>query len=652
MGTGEAKIGVFICHCGLNIAGVIDVKRLREMASKLPGVVVCVDYPYMCSEPGQELIRKSVAEHGLNRVVVAACSPSMHEETFRQVLRSAGLNPFLLEVANIREHCSWPHAHEPDKATEKALKLIEMAVAKARLLRPIELKEVPVARRALVIGGGIAGITAALDLAEAGVEVYLVEKEPSIGGHMAQLDKTFPTLDCSACILTPRMVQAARHPNIRLLTYSEVEEVARAGGGFEVVIRKKARHVCEDRCTGCGMCVEKCPVEVPSEFDQGLGPRKAIYIPFPQAVPKVAVIDDEHCIRCGLCERVCEAGAIDFGQEDEFLKVEVGAIIVATGFEVMDPWSLPELGFLESPNIITHLQLERLLSSSGPTGGKIIRPSDGKEPRSVVIVTCVGSRDERANPYCCRIGCSVAVKQAVLLKERLGPEARIYVCFMDLRTYGRGLEEFYAKARSEGITFIRGSPSDIEVMPDGTIKVTVFDQSTGKLLEISADLVVLIAGLRPPGDLKDLAAKLKIPLGPDGFLLEAHPKLRPSEAASRGIFMAGACQGPKDIVETVSHASAAAAKAASMLLKGYVLSEPFIAVVDEASCRGCGRCEEVCEFGAIEVVEEKTGRLVARVNEALCMGCGACSVRCPTGAIKVRNFGPEQILAQVAVASR
>ena len=651
MSEEEPRVGVFICHCGFNIAGVVDVARVAEEAARLPDVVVAEHYPYMCSEPGQALIEERIREHGLNRVVVAACSPAMHEPTFRSVLARAGLNPYLLEMANIREHCSWCHSHEPEKATEKAIKLVEIAVAKARLLEPLYPKELPIEKSALVIGGGIAGITAALDLADTGVHVYLVERSPSIGGHMAMLDKTFPTLDCSACILTPKMVSVARHPNITLLAYSEVVDVRRSEAGFEVRVLKKARYVDEGKCTGCGACMERCPIEVPSEFDLGLGARKAIYIPFPQAVPKVATIDVEHCIRCGLCERVCQAGAIDFDQTDQELTLSVGAIIVATGLSLLGPSRLPEFAGLESPNLITHLHLERLLSSSGPTGGRVVRPSDGKEPRSVVFITCVGSRDVRANPYCCRIGCAVAVKQAVLLKERLSPGAEIYICFMDMRTYGRGLEEFYARAREEGVKFIRGSPGDVEALPDGRLRVVVLDQSTGKLLEILADLVVLVVGLLPSPGLEELAGLLKVPLGPDGFLLEAHPKLRPAEAPHKGIFMAGACQGPKDIVETTAHAGAAAVKAAAMLLKGYVLAEPFVATVDEARCRGCGRCEEVCEFGAIGVVERER-RLVAQVSEALCAGCGACSVRCPTGAARVRGFSGRQIRAQAAVAAR
>ena len=438
---------------------------------------------------------------------------------------------------------------------------------------------------------------------------------------------------------TPKMVAVARHPNITLLAYSEVQEAKPIEGGFEVRVLRKPRYVDPGRCVGCGLCMEKCPTKVPSEFDQGLGYRKAIYIPFPQAVPRIATIDPDHCLyltrgKCRVCERVCPAGAIDFEQKPQEITLHVGAIIVATGFSLLDPRELPEYALLgDCPNVITHLQLERLLSSTGPTRGRILRPSDGQEPKSVVFLTCVGSRDERCNPFCCRIGCSIAVKQAIMVKERLGEETDVAVCFIDMRTYGRGLEEFYRRAREAGVRFIRGSPAGIEVLPDGSVRLAVFDQATRKLLELRADLLVLIVGMRPPEGLKELASALKLSLGPDGFLSEAHPKLRPAETAVRGIFLAGACQGPKDIVETVAHASAAAMKAAAMLAKGFVLAEPYTATVDEERCRGCGRCEEVCEFGAIRVEEREDGRLVARVNEALCKGCGACRVACPTGAL-------------------
>ena len=649
----EVRIGVYICHCGTNIAGVVDVEAVRRYAEELPGVVLAKTYTYMCSEPGQKLIKDTIKEYNLNRVVVAACSPRLHEPTFRRCVAEAGLNPYLFEMANIREHCSWVHMEEPEKATEKAKDLVRMAVSKVGQLEPLEPMTVSVRRDVLVIGGGIAGITAALDLANAGFKVYLVERQPSIGGHMAQLDKTFPTMDCSQCILTPKMVDVARHPNIELITYAEVKAVEGYVGNFKVKIEKKPRYVDEDKCTGCGVCSQKCPMKkIPDEFNAGLGTRTAIYIPFPQAIPHVAVIDPEHCLyltkgKCRVCEKFCQANAINFEQKPEEIELDVGAIIVATGYEVYDPTQDEEYGYGRYEDVITALQMERLLSASGPTGGMVVRPSDKAKPKKVAYVQCVGSRSKRPGhaPYCSRICCMYAIKQAIQLKEKY-PDIDVCIFYIDLRTFGRGYEEFYWRAQEAGVRFIRGRVGEIWRNREGKLVVRAEDTLTGRVLEEPFDMVVLSAGLRPAEGTKDLAALLKIPLGPDGFFLEAHPKLRPVDTVVDGIFVCGTATGPKDIVDTVAQAKAAAAGAMALLSRGEIVVEPLVATVDEERCRGCGRCEEVCEFGAISVVE-KGGRLVAQVNEALCKGCGACSVRCPTGAVKVKQFKPGQVLAVV-----
>ena len=644
------RVGVFVCHCGLNIAGVINVEKVVEEAFKMPDVVIAEHYVYMCSEPGQKLIEDAIKKYDLTAVVVAACTPSMHEETFRRVLERSGLSPYVLEFVNLREHCSWVHAHEPEKATEKAIALVRMGVAKARFLKPLEKRRFKVWREALVIGGGISGITASLNLANAGFRVYLVEKSPTIGGHMLMLDKTFPTLDCSACILTPRMVEVSKHPNIELMAYSEVTNVQRVEGGFKVEVLKKPRYVIEDKCTGCGICSQHCPIEVSNEYDANLGSRKAIYIPFPQSIPLKYVIDVDHCIRCGACERVCQAKAIDFEQKPTKIELEVGTIIVSVGFKVFDAKRIIEYGYGSLPDVTTTLELERLLSASGPTCGRVMRLSNGKIPRSIAFIQCVGSRDKRFNEYCCRIGCMVALKQALLLKERLGEETEVYICFNDMRAFGKGYEEFYNRVRDSDIKFVRGIPSEVKAESNGKLSLTVYDQSTERFLELKVDMVVLTVGIEPSDGIESVRNVLPISIGFDGFLSESHPKLKPVETNMRGVFIAGACQGPKDIVDTVSQASAAAMKAAELLSRGEIEVEPTIAVVNEFKCRGCGRCEEVCEYGAIRV-EEINGRLVAKVNEALCEGCGACSVKCPTGAVKVQRFKSEQIMSVVSAAT-
>ncbi|MBK5092089.1 MAG: CoB--CoM heterodisulfide reductase iron-sulfur subunit A family protein [Actinobacteria bacterium] len=662
------KIGVYICHCGINIASVVDVNAVVEYASKLPGVVVARDYSYVCSDPGQGMIKEDIEKEKLNRVIVASCSPRMHEPTFRNTLKDAGLNPYFLEMANIREQDSWVH-EDKEEATEKAKKLVEAAVAKALLLEALEEKEVDVTPSCLIIGAGIAGIQAALDIAEAGFKVYLVEKSPSVGGRMSQLDKTFPTLDCSACILTPKMVDVANHPNIELMTYSQVEEVEGYVGNFKAKIRKKARYVDFDKCTGCGDCAEACRLagRIPSEFDEGIGNRSAVYLPFPQAVPAVYTIDPERCLqlskgKCGKegpkCAETCQAKAIDFEQQDEIVEVEIGAIIVATGYDIFDANRKPEYGYADNDNVMTGLEFERLVSASGPTGGNIIVGRDkkgegGYEPKKVAFIHCVGSRDESVgNEYCSRVCCMYLAKQAHLIKEKL-PDADITVFYMDVRAFGKGFEEFYDRVRREGIRYIRGNPSEIyRKGDDHTLIIKVEDTLTGTPLEHESDLVVLGVGLEPRRDIREIIDLFKLSQSTDGFFLEAHPKLRPVDTASDGIYLAGCCQGPKDIPDTVAQAKGAASSALILMASGKVKVEAQVSVVSPDECRGCGFCIEVCPFGAIELVDEnRMGNIVkvALVNEALCKGCGSCAAACLSGAIQPKSFKDEQILPQIAV---
>ncbi len=651
----ETRIGVYICHCGTNIGGVLDCEALAKFASKLPNVVVAKDYKYMCADPGQEMIKKDIKEFKLNRVVVASCSPRMHEPTFRKCVEEAGLNPFFFEMANIREQVSWCHYDSPKQAFDKAKDLIKAAVAKARLLTPLTPLKVPVEKRVLVIGGGVAGIHAALDLADMGFKVYLVEKEPTIGGWMALLDKTFPTLDCSICILGPKMVDVAKHPNIELFTYSEVLDIEGFVGNFKVRILKKPRYVEVDKCNACSECVNVCPVEVPNKFDGNLGWRKAIYIPFPQAVPPAYLIDEDACLgitplACGKCQEVCrEKGgdAINFDMHPKVLEVNVGAIIVATGYELYDPSKIKEYGYGVYQNVITCFELERLINSSGPTYGKVIRPSDGKEPKKVAFIQCVGSRDEKANVYCSGFCCMYTIKNAILLKEK-HPETEIYIFYIDIRANFKGYEEFYRRAREEGIIFIRGKPAEISENPS-TKNLTIYceDLGLGKVISLEVDLVILSTAAIPRHGKDELARKLNIVTGSDGFYLEAHPKLKPIDAATDGVFLCGSAQGPKDIPYSVSQASAAAARAARILSKDYWEIEPIVAYIDESKCRNpktkCGICATKCPYGAITVEPKKP----ARVEPAKCHGCGTCAADCPGDAITQMHFTDAQILSQI-----
>jgi heterodisulfide reductase subunit A len=646
----EKKIGVYVCHCGTNIAGTVDVEAVAEFAKTLGSVAVARDYKFMCSDPGQAMIRDDIREYGLNGVVVASCSPRMHEPTFRRVCQEAGLNPYLFEMANIREHCSWVH-EDSDIATEKAKAIVNAAVRKVYHDEPLETREVPVNPNVLVVGGGIAGIQAALEIADSEHKVYLVEREPSIGGHMIQLDKTFPTLDCSACILTPKMSTVGSHPYIELMTYSEVEDVSGYIGNFKVKVRKKARYVDEEKCTGCGVCQEKCPWKVDSEFEVGMGQRKAIYIPFPQAVPNVPVIDREHCVyflkgTCRACEKFCEVKAIDFEQTDQFIELEVGSIIVATGYDAFDPSVISEYGYGRYDNVITGLQFERLCNAAGPTGGEI-RLKNGGQPSAVAILHCVGSRDENYHEYCSRVCCMYALKYSHLIKERT--DADVYQMYMDMRCFGKGYEEFYKRLSGEGVNFIRGKVAKItdRAISDeekGKLVVICEDTLLGSIARVPVDMVILCTALEARADALEVARLFSLSLSADGFFLERHPKLDPVATMTDGIFVVGCCQGPKDIPDTVAQASAAAARTLAMISKGKVEIEAAIAVVDEELCSGCRICERLCTFNAISFDEDKK---ICRVNEALCKGCGVCAAACPSAAITSKHFTAEQIMAEI-----
>ncbi|MFC2006481.1 4Fe-4S binding protein [Chloroflexota bacterium] len=648
----QRRIGVYICHCGLNIAGTIDVEKLAEYVGTLDSVVVSRHYHYMCSEPGQALIKDDIKKYKLNRVVVASCSPRMHELTFRKACQAGGLNPYLYEQANIREHCSWVH-DDKEVATEKAKDIVRAAVKRVYYHEPLEIKEAPVNPNVLVVGGGIAGIQASLDIANSEHKVYLVERDPSIGGHMIQLDRTFPTLDCSECIMTPKMTEVGQHPFIELLAYSEVEEASGAIGDFKVKVRKKARHVDEIKCIGCGVCAEKCPWKTDSEFEMGLSERKAIYIPFAQAIPNVATIDTEHCIyfktgKCRACEKFCEAKAIDFEQKDEVIEIEVGSIILATGYDIFDPSVIHQYGYGKYDNVLTGLQFERMTCAAGPTGGSIIL-KNGQEPKSVAIIHCVGSRDQNYHEYCSRVCCMYSLKYAHLIRELANAE--VYEMYIDMRCFGEGYEEFYKRVAEEGVTFIRGKVAkvtDRAVTDEEREKLIVLCEDTlmGRVIRVPVDMVILSIALQSRSDAGQVAKTFSINQRADGFFLERHIKLDPVATPTDGIFIAGCCEGPKDIPDTVAQGSAAASKVLSLISKGRITLESTTAHVDENRCLGCGRCEEACDFHAPNVIS-KDDVMVSSINEVLCKGCGACAVACPTGAMSISHFTKEQILNMV-----
>ena len=646
----EVRVGVFVCHCGVNVGGVVNCPEVAEYAKTLPNVEFATDYKYMCSDPGQGMIQDAIKEHNLNRVVVAACSQRLHEPTVRRCVEEAGLNKFLFEFANLREQDSWVHMTMPEEATAKAKDLTRMAVAKARLLEPLEASKVAVEKKCLVIGGGVTGIQSALDLGDMGFETYLVERNPTVGGRMGQLDKTFPTLDCSMCILAPKMVDCSKHENINLLTYSEVKEVDGYIGNFDVTVERKARYVIEDDCTGCGQCQEICPIEIPNYYDEGVGMVKAIYIPFPQAVPLVATIDKDYCIDCGLCETVCGPDAIDRNQEPEEIVLRVGTIIAATGYDPYDPTAKYEYGYGRYSNVITGLEIERLINASGPTAGHVVRPSDGATPKRVAFIHCVGSRDEQiGKAYCSRVCCMYSMKNAQLCIDH-EPDTEVTCYYMDIRSFGKGYEEFYKNSQEKyGIEFLRGRPAEIIENEDLSLTIRAEDTLLGKITEYTYDMVVLSVGLEPPAGSNELRQTLGLSRTSDGFYMEAHPKLRPVDTLTDGVYIAGVAQGPKDIPDSVAQGSAAASRAAIPMAKGEVEIEPITASTDETVCGACEVCVELCPFGAVSIEGEGDEKHAA-INVALCKGCGTCVGACPSGAMNQNHFKTEQIMAQISAA--
>jgi heterodisulfide reductase subunit A len=647
------RVGVYLCHCGSNIAGVIDVEAVAKWAEEnLDGVVLARDYKFMCSSLGQELIQQDIKEHGLTRVVVGACSPHLHEKTFRVACASTGLNPYLFQMASLREQISWV-TRDKEAATEKAKAMIAGAVRRVQLQQELQASEVPVNPNTMVVGAGIAGIQAALELADGGHQVYLVEREPSIGGHMAQFDKTFPTLDCAACILTPKMSDVGLHENIRLLSYSEVESVSGYVGNFDVRIRRKASYVDEDACTGCGICIDKCPKKVvDTKFEAGIGYRKAIYRPFPQAVPKYPVIDTENCIyfergTCKACEKFCPTEAIRWDDQDRYLDISVGNIILATGYDLFDSRKIPQYGYGRLSNVFTSLEFERMCNAAGPTEGRIVLRDGVTEPKSVAIIHCVGSRDTRHHSYCSAVCCMSSLKFGHLMMEKTGAE--VYAFYIDMRPLHKNYEEFYDRLLNEGMHFIRGrvaEVTDAARLPgeEGKLIVQAEDTLLGKQRRIPVDMVVLLAALQPRADAKEVGLKFGVSCTLDGWCTERHPKLDPVATMTDGVFIAGTCQGPKDIPDSVAQGAAAAARVQGMITKGTVMIEPIIATIDEARCSGCRICNTLCPFNAIDYLEDKT---VSYINPALCKGCGTCVAACPAQAISGANFTSDQITAEI-----
>ncbi|TFG25833.1 MAG: hydrogenase iron-sulfur subunit [Promethearchaeota archaeon] len=635
------RIGLFLCDCGKNISGVLDNKKITNYFNNYPDVSV-LENQYLCSESGLKELTDELKEKKIDRVVIAACSFKLHGQLFRKTIEQAGINRFLVSFANIREQNSWVHPDEPEKATQKAIDQITMAIEQVRLLEPLEVQFSNVVPSTLIIGGGVAGIKAAMVIADAGYKVYLVERDLTIGGHMALFDKTFPTLDCSICILGPLMSELKDHPNVELLTYSEVKKVEGYVGNFDVKIQKNPRFIVEENCVGCfDICRDVCPIDVKDTFY----PRKAIDVPYPQAIPLYPNILKDYCIGCKACAQACgDRNAIDFEQEPEEIDIKVGAIIVATGFKTFDPSMLGELSYQKYPDVITTMEMERLLNNDGPTRGRVVKPSSGQPLKKVSFILCVGSRNEKIHhDYCSQVCCNVSIKQAILLKQEY-PDVKINIYYNDIRAVGKNCEEFYNRAREVfGIKFIKSNVSGIlkSDLSDHLL-VRGEDVIENQIFEHKTDLVVLAVGSEPAEGTDELSQILNISQDPYGFLLEKHLKVRPSETSVNGIYLAGMIQGPKDIPSSIAQAESAAAKAIALIAKGKVELDPHVVYFDPEKCDLCRLCENICIYNALKIEDKELN-----IIQANCTGCGACAAMCPNNALFIPNFTKEQTLAQI-----
>jgi heterodisulfide reductase subunit A len=645
----KLRIGVYICECGPNIKDAMDINELIEFIQGFENVVLTKPFHLLCSEDGRTLIEKDIKEYQLTNIVLAACSPKEHEITFRKVLSNAGLNPFLLQIANIREQCAWV-IKDKALATQKAKAMITAAVKRVAYHEPLETKEIQCHSDVLVVGSGVAGISAALTLAQKNRKVYLVEKLPCIGGKVARYEKVFPSLECASCVLDPLLDEVLHNEHIELIAFSEIEEALGFYGNFIVKVRKKARFVDSTTCIGCGACSEVCPVKVKNEYNEGLDDRKAIYIPYPGALPHIAVIDKEHCLHlqgkeCNACRDACQFSSIDYEDTDRVQELEVGAIVLATGFDVFDPQKISQYGYGKIKNVYTSLEFERLLNSTGPTEGKILL-KNGQPPERIALVHCVGSRTKKYHEYCSGICCMYSLKFSHMIKEQL-PDSSITEFYSDFCLPGRESQSFFNKlADTKSVEFVQVRNIDsIEMSQKNSTILIKYEDINGKIRGGSFDLVILSVAVEAARDAGELAEIFDISQDKDGFFLEEHANIAPVSTSVRGVFIAGCAHGPKDIQSAVAEGQAAAGRIISKLIPGEkFLLEPITAEVDEDLCSGCKTCISLCPYKALTYDQKKK---TVSVNEVLCRGCGVCVAACPSAAIKARHFTDRQIVEEI-----
>lgn len=630
-------IGVFLCKCGGNISDTVDIERL---SSSIDAKVV-KEFENLCSIKCQKNIRDIILEEELDRAVIAACSPITHEKTFRNHV--APLNPYLLEMANIREQCSWVHS-DVDKATDKAISLTNAAIERVKYARPLDTIIRKTKKSAAVIGGGISGITTALSLAKQGIKVHIIEKSPTVGGNMIKIGKVFSpeklAEECALCLFNPLINEAVQHKNINIITNAELKSSIRKTGNFNLLVERKATYVKEDKCTACGNCTEVCPVDVPNEWNEKLMMRKAIYKPFPQSVPDAYTIDKENCIKCGKCVKVCAMNAINLKMKRELIPLDAGSVVIATGHKGFDLKKRPEYGYCRYEDVITQMELARIMGVNGPTNGKLLRPSDGKIPGRVVMIQCAGSRDDKpeGKRYCSKVCCMVALKHASFIRHYY-PDTEIIICYTDMRTPGM-YENYFRYVQSKEVKLLRGRPGEIFNKGDNLV-VRVEDTLNGELTDIETDIVVLSEAMEPSEGTLKVAETLNVGLTEDLFIKEKHPKIRPVTTDVEGIYVCGTAQGPKDITESVSQANAAASKV-SEIINGGLEIEPTIAEINHSRCSMCGNCISACKYKAIYMYDEHMS-----VDPVSCTGCGICISKCEHNAVEIMGQTDAQIHAMI-----